>query len=142
MSGNFLARLKAAALALALTSGGVATCLAEAPPLAGEAFGAATIGRTFYYSRDGQSYGVEQYLPGRRVIWAFTGDDCRKGFWYPEGQEICFVYEDTPEPQCWTFRQTGAGLTAVYRGDTENAPLIARRSSPEPMACLGPDVGV
>jgi hypothetical protein len=117
-------------------------CHAEDQPLAGEAFAKATIGRTFFYSRDGLSYGAEQYLPGRQVIWAFSGDDCMKGYWYPEDHDICFVYEDAPDPQCWTFRKEGAGLNAQFRGDTQNAPLIATRSSPEPMTCMGPDVGV
>ncbi|MGB5869164.1 MAG: hypothetical protein WBH04_03130 [Albidovulum sp.] len=115
---------------------------AQEAPLSGDEFASLTTGRTFYFSRNGQSYGAEQYLPGRQVIWAFTGDDCRKGFWYPEGQDICFVYEDNPEPQCWAFRANTGGLRAEFRGDTENAPLIAKRSSPEPMACFGPDVGV
>ena len=125
-----------------LAFGSAAAPSAAENPLTGEAFGQATTGRTFFYSRDGQSFGAEQYLPGRRVIWAFTGDDCQKGYWYPEGSEICFVYEDEPGPQCWTFTQGPDGLTGRYRGDAENPPLIARRSSPEPMACLGPDIGV
>ncbi len=115
---------------------------AEDAALTPDAFAAATTGRTFYYSRDGQSFGAEQYLPGRRVIWAFTGQDCRKGYWYPEGNDICFVYEDEANPQCWAFSVGDEGLRARFRGEGENAPLIARRSSPEPMACLGPDVGV
>ena len=127
---------------IAVAAGLAVAAQAADGTLSGEAFDQATTGRTFFYSRDGQSFGAEQYLPGRRVIWAFTGDDCQKGYWYPEGSEICFVYEDDPGPQCWTFEQTAEGLTGRYRGDTENPPLIARRSSPEPMACLGPDVGV
>ena len=47
---------------------------AEGPIVSGEAFDAATRGRTFFYTRDGLPYGAEQYLPGQRVIWAFTGD--------------------------------------------------------------------
>ena len=132
--------MMAAMIGLAL--GSAAMPLAAETPLTDRAFAEATTGRTFFYSRDGQSFGAEQYLPGRRVIWAFTGDDCQKGYWYPDGSEICFVYENEPGPQCWTFTQTPDGLTGRYRGDTENAPLIARRSSPEPMACLGPDIGV
>lgn len=111
-------------------------------PLSPEEFDAATVGKTLYYNSAGQPYGVEQYLPGRKVIWAFLGDDCRKGEWYPEGNDICFTYEDRPEPQCWTFYQSGAGLLARFRGDPATLPLIAIEESGEPMACMGPDVGV
>ncbi|HQY43655.1 MAG TPA: hypothetical protein PK450_05685 [Paracoccaceae bacterium] len=116
---------------------------AEGPISTAMAFDAATRGRTFYYTRDGQPYGAEQYLPGQRVVWAFTGDDCQRGYWFENAGAICFVYDDAPDaPQCWTFRQTGAGLEGKVVGDNETSPLIARQSSPEPMACMGPDVGV
>jgi hypothetical protein len=131
-----------AALVLLAGLAVVGAARAEMAVLDAATFEAVTTGRTFYYRQGGQSYGAEQYLPGRRVIWAFTGDDCRKGYWYPEGPEICFVYEDEPDPQCWTFRESEAGLIARFRGDEAGTPLVARQSSPEPMACLGPDVGV
>lgn len=116
---------------------------ADGPITGAEAFERATRGRTFFYTRGGTSYGAEQYLPGRRVIWAFSGDDCLKGYWFANADAICFVYEDRPEEtQCWTFRQTEAGLEGRVVGDDQTPPLIARRSSPEPMACLGPDIGV
>jgi hypothetical protein len=111
-------------------------------PLTPEQFDALSVGRTFFYNSGGQSYGAEQYLPGRKVIWAFTGDDCRKGEWYAEGQFICFVYDDEPDPQCWTFHNGMDGLTAVFRGETDNQPLVAIEQSPEPMKCMGPNVGV
>jgi hypothetical protein len=106
-------------------------------PLTPEEFDAATVGKTLYYNSAGQPYGVEQYLPGRKVIWAFLGDDCRKGEWYPEGNDICFV-----DPQCWTFYDSGSGLLARFRGDPASLPLIAVEESGAPMACMGPDVGV
>ena len=111
-------------------------------PMTGAEFEAATTGRTLYYNSAGQAYGVEQYLPGRRVIWAFVGDDCRKGNWYENQEQICFVYEDNTDPQCWLFYQTPAGLTARSLGFPDSAPLIAVEQSPEAMACLGPNVGV
>ena len=119
---------------------GAASALGQ--PLTADEFEQITTGKTFYFSRDGQSYGAEQYLPGRKVIWAFTGDDCRKGYWYPQGANICFVNEDKAEPQCWEFSAGTGGLEALFQGGPDEAPLFAKRSSPEPMACLGPDVGV
>ncbi len=131
------------AFALALFA--LAGPLSAAEPgesLTAEQFDAATVGRTLFYNSGGEPYGVEQYLPGRQVIWAFLGDDCRKGRWYEEGSEICFVYDDNPEPQCWTFWKSDEGLVARFRGDPLGLPLIAVEESPEPMACLGPNVGV
>lgn len=111
-------------------------------PMTAAEFEAATVGRTLYYTSGGAAYGAEQYLPGRKVIWAFLGDDCRRGEWYEADGHICFVYEDTPEPQCWTFYPAPEGLTARFQGDPDGLPLVAVEESPEPMACLGPDVGV
>lgn len=111
-------------------------------PMTAAEFDAATVGRTLYYNSGGLSYGVEQYLPGRKVIWAFLGDDCRKGEWYEDQGFICFVYEDNPDPQCWTFFDSDEGLLARFRGDPFGLPLIAVEESPEPMECLGPNVGV
>lgn len=111
-------------------------------PMTAAEFDAATVGRTLYYNSGGLPYGAEQYLPGRRVVWAFLGDDCRKGEWYEEDGFICFVYDDTPEPQCWTFFAAQGGLTARFRGDPLGQPLVAVEESPEPMQCLGPNLGV
>lgn len=115
-----------------------------AAPLDPGAFEALTTGRTFFYTLQGRSYGAEQYLPGHRVIWAFTGQDCEKGEWQAKGDQICFSYESLPgAPQCWTFRQTAEGLEGYFvGGPADQPPLVARQSSPTPMACLGPDVGV
>ncbi len=112
------------------------------PPLSAEAFDARVTGRTFYYSSDGQAYGAEQYLPDHRVVWAFTGDDCKRGRWYEKQGFICFTYENEPGEQCWTFHDSARGLTAYYLGDQASVPLVALQQSPAPMACMGPDVGV
>jgi hypothetical protein len=129
-------------IAVALAVLAVAPAPAADAPLDAADFEALTTGRTFYYNSAGQPYGVEQYLPGRKVIWAFTGDDCRKGEWYPDGPFICFVYDDDGAPQCWTFFQSNGRLTAQFQGDPAGDPLIAVEESPAPMACLGPNVGV
>ena len=64
------------------------------------------------YSSQGRSYGAEQYLPGRRVIWTFLDGECQEGSWYEEAGLICFVYENNFEPQCWSFWERGGGLAA------------------------------
>ncbi|WP_284163632.1 hypothetical protein [Frigidibacter sp. SD6-1] len=122
-----------------LAAGGA---LADPLPLQGEAFDKAVTGRTFHYRAGPTSFGTEQYLPGRRVIWAYTGDDCVKGVWYPEGEDICFLYEDQEGPVCWSFATTDTGLVARSLGNPDLPPLTGRQTLPGTLACLGPDVGV
>ncbi|MGL6211850.1 MAG: hypothetical protein ACRC14_18660 [Paracoccaceae bacterium] len=126
----------------------LALCLFALPATAQETamtaaeFEAYATGKTLTYARDGEVWGVEQYLPGRRVIWAFTDDECKDGTWYEDHEAICFLYQDEPFPQCWTFYMTATGLSARYLGDTENTPLSEVAQSTGPMPCMGPGVGV
>ena len=112
------------------------------PPLSAEAFDARTVGRTITYSSAGLPYGVEQYLPGRRVLWAFAEGECKEGTWFQAEELICFDYEDENGLQCWTFFDTADGLIARFEGRTDQAPLVSLTESPEPLACQGPEVGV
>ena len=111
-------------------------------PVSPEAFDALSRGRTLVYSDGDRAYGVEQYLPGRKVIWAFLGEECRQGQWYAEGNEICFVYDNNPVPQCWAYFNTPDGLKARFRGDPAELPMISVAESPTPMPCQGPMLGV
>ena len=110
-------------------------------PLSGTAFEAFATGKTLSYALGGTVYGAEQYLPGRQVIWAFRGQECRKGFWYEEAGQICFVYEDEPDAQCWTFSRDGDRLQARFSGDPEGAEAVQVQESAA-LACPGPDLGV
>lgn len=125
---------------LSLIAAGSAAA-AEAPMSAAE-FDAYTIGRTLTYADDGVIYGIEEYLPGRRVRWAYLGDQCRDGYWYETGGEICFVYENAPDdPQCWVFTRQNGRLAARFTGTENGRELYEAQNSPEPLTCLGPDVG-
>ena len=115
--------------------------LAETP-LSPDAFDRYTRGKTLYYSSDGSRYGAEEYFDQRRVRWTFLDGQCKEGSWYASGQDICFVYEDTPEPQCWSFFKEGSGLRAVFENDPASTTLYEAQQDDEPMLCLGPDVGV
>ena len=117
---------------------------AAAPPdaLTGPAFEAYTTGKTLTFAQRGEIYGAEQYLPGRKVRWAFKGDVCRDGSWYEEAGKICFVYEHDPTPQCWTFWREDGRLTGLYTGDGPGSELSEVAQSPDPLACAGPDLGV
>ena len=123
-----------------------------APRLDGATFEAMVTGRTYSYEAEGKPYGTERYLPGRRVIWAFEGAECREGSWdEPKPGMICFVYDDNQaERHCWAFSPAPQqGLSAEFLGSgmgsdiqPGNAFPILARPTTAPMQCPGPDVGV
>lgn len=128
-----------ASLALALILAGPA--LADTAMSAPE-FERYSTGRTLSYAYGGSIFGTEQYLPGRRVIWAFAGEECRSGSWYPQDGDICFVYDDDGTPQCWQFFQGPGGLRAQFMDDPDGSELSEVAQTPDPLSCPGPDVGV
>lgn len=111
-------------------------------PLSASEFDDYTRGKTLFYGFDGQVYGVERYLPDRRVIWSFLDGDCKEGVWYEREGQICFLYEDRLDPQCWVFTQSGRGLIAQFEGDPGATELYEAEDIGEEMICYGPDVGV
>lgn len=112
-------------------------------PMSAEEFEAYTTGQTLTFSFMGVPYGTEQYLPGRRVIWAFMDDDCQEGVWYEDAGNICFVYDHSPVgPQCWSFWRTEDGLRAIFQGEGASTELYEVERSSRPLVCEGPDVGV
>lgn len=116
--------------------------LTAAEPLNAEAFDRYTQGRTLFYGFDGAMYGVERYLPGRRVIWSFLDGDCQEGIWYEDAGQICFIYENRTDPQCWSFALSPQGLTARFENDPTATQLYEAEDIGEDMLCHGPDVGV
>jgi len=116
--------------------------MAAETPMTGAEFDAYTQGKTFYYAENGRDYGGEEYLPDRRVRWSFLDGRCKDGLWYEQADQICFIYEDSTDPQCWTFYDGPDGLVAQFENDPTRAMLYETRQSDEPMMCLGPDVGV
>lgn len=129
--------LLAAALSLALPAAASAERVLDA-----ESFDALTLGQTFTFAEQGRAYGIEQYLPNRRVRWAFLDGECKDGHWWEERGMICFAYEDNPDPQCWTFVESEAGLSARFENDPAGTFLYEVSRSPEPLECKGPEVGV
>jgi hypothetical protein len=116
-------------------------------PLAGDAFEAIVAGRTYVFEEGGLPYGVERYLPGRRVIWAFDGGPCREGSW-TEAQPglICFLYDHDGSEHCWRFFDRGGGtLGALFDnpiGEGDAGGMIRAVPTDAPMICPGPDTGV
>ena len=117
----------------------VTPALAE-PTLTAEGFDALTLGRTMTWAEFGSVYGVEQYLPGRKVRWTVLGDDCKTGHWYPQDDVICFVYDLSPGPYCWRFLKDGDQVLAEYAGDLA-AGRISVTLSDTAIPC-DPGVGV
>jgi hypothetical protein len=133
-------RLAAATLVAALL-GGLPAAAADVP-LTGPEFDAHTLGRTLTFGVGGVPYGVEQYLPGRQVIWAFVDQPCRRGVWYEDAPGvICFAYEHDPTPQCWNFFADPTGLRARFLGGGMGPDLVQVDDSPDALSCPGPDVG-
>ena len=114
-----------------------------AEPMSGAEFENYVTGKTLYFGMEGSAYGVEEYLGDRRVRWSFLDGRCKDGTWYEEEAGlICFVYEDEPAPQCWSFFREGSGLRAVFENDPASTVLYEARQNDEPMVCLGPEIGV
>lgn len=112
-------------------------------PMSAAQFDQYSTGKTLYYSAGGGAYGAEQYLPGRRVIWSFLDGQCMTGEWYEQGDQICFVYEDSPNgPQCWSFFARDNGVLAQFENDPEATTLVEVNQSPDALFCPGPQVGV
>lgn len=112
------------------------------PALTASDFDDYTRGKTLFYGFQGKVYGVERYLPNRRVIWSFLDGDCKEGVWYEQNDQICFIYEDRLAPQCWVFTRSGNGLIAQFEGDPAQTELYEAEDIGEEMICYGPEVGV
>ena len=115
--------------------------LAE-PKMTGPELEAYATGKTLYFGTDGEAYGGEEYLENRRVRWSFLDGDCKEGYWYEAGEQICFVYEDTLDPHCWSFMRSATGLIARFENNPEYDELYEVEQADEPLLCLGPEVGV
>lgn len=113
-----------------------------AEPMTGAQFEDYVTGKTLYFGQNGEAYGVEEYLDDRRVRWSFLDGKCKDGVWYEDQGMICFVYEDNPTPQCWSFFRESNGLRAIFENDPNATTLYEAQQNDEPMLCLGPEVGV
>ncbi len=125
----------------------IGLCLAMSPAVAegtmsAEEFDSYTRGKTLFYGQNGASYGAEVYMDNRRVRWSFLDGQCKEGEWYEEAGHICFVYDDNPDPQCWTFRKEGSGLVARFQNSPGTTDLYEADDLGQEMICLGPEIGV
>jgi hypothetical protein len=142
MQGAAMPRCLARAAGIAALVAAAFPAFGAQSPMSAEEFADYTTGKTLYFYSGGEAYGVEEYREGRRVTWSFLDGRCKDGVWYPQGDQICFVYEDNPLPQCWTFFRESGGLRAVFQGGESDTELYEAGESDAPMTCLGPEVGV
>lgn len=110
-------------------------------PMTGAEFDAYATGRTLSFGTFGNpDYGVEQYLPDRNVIWSPAPDICVEGVWFDQGDNICFVYETDPEPQCWLIFRTENGIRAQFTNRPGGTVIFESLDNPQPLVCPGPDL--
>ena len=111
-------------------------------PMTPDDFDAWSLGKTLDYAVDGQVYGSEAYLPGRRVRDADTGGPCLDGSWHAEGNAICFVYPARDGTHCWLYWRDGEAVLAKPLNAASEDPAQVVTPAAQPLACPGPDVGV
>jgi hypothetical protein len=114
---------------------------AASDPMSAAEFEAYVTGKTLTYSQFGTVFGIEEYLPGRKVRWQ-VAEDCQYGHWYEKGGLICFAYEYDPGEHCWTFWREADGLRALSVDDLPGSELSEVRQTTDGLACPAPDVGV
>lgn len=120
---------------------------AAAAPLGPSGFEAMAEGRTLrFVTRDGASFGAEQYFPGRRSLWQYPDGSCAEGRWWPEGDTVCFSYGPGAERQCWSFEAGPNGVAVRLLEGGAGAPvgelvIDLARVDRTPLDCPGPDVG-
>ena len=115
---------------------------ARAEPISPSEFEALSQGRTLYFVDQSQGFGAEQYFPNRRVRWMYRDGECTDGYWYPLGQQLCFVYDHAPDPQCWLMTREGGQISARRAEYEDTTPIFVDRIDDRPLACAGPDLGV
>jgi len=110
---------------------------------AGE-FESFSTGKTLYFEQQGEAFGAEQYFPNRQVLWQYSDGTCAYGEWFTDGPDLCFSYENSGPPQCWTFTRRDGDFFARERGRPSGDPAELRLSgsNKEPLACQAPDLGV
>lgn len=118
------------------------TALSANELLSGDDFERRYEGKTLHFGLDGEPFGSEQFLPGRKSVWKFTGDDCANGVWFTQGAQICFLYEGLLEQQCWLMIEKDGKLFVRSMGQEPGMVLELLRVETKPLVCNGPDVGV
>lgn len=63
-------------------------------------------GRTATFSdfQSGRVIGIEQFVTRTRSVWTRQDGSCAFGTIYTKDEQVCFLYDDEPDPipHCWT----------------------------------------
>lgn len=81
------------------------------------------------------SYGVEQYLPNRRVLWSSGNGECTNGVWYESKGDICFRYDGDPEAKCWAIYRDGDGIRAEFTTRPNTTVIFEIEDYTVPLIC-------
>ncbi|MDX8347749.1 hypothetical protein SLH49_07100 [Cognatiyoonia sp. IB215446] len=109
--------------------------LAQEPMDAAE-FDAYATGRTITFRTElNPTYGVERYLPGRRVMWSAFDGTCRYGVWFESKGDICFRYDHDPEHKCWTIYLDPEGLRGIYTTRAPHTVIFEVPDRTDPLIC-------
>lgn len=120
----------------------LAICLALAAPASAQdgmtaaEFDAYVTGRTITFSTEvNPTYGVERYLPGRRVMWSTFDGTCQYGVWFESKGDICFRYEGDPEHKCWKIYAEPDGLRGVFTTRPNTTVIYEEVDREDPLIC-------
>ena len=119
----------------------LATTAQAENPISPAEFEALVTGQTLSYGMAGEPFGAEEYLENRRVRWSFLDGHCQNGRWYTQGPQICFVYEDIEDHQCWQFYLSNGQIMARFENDPTATELYETNRMDAPLYCKGPEVG-
>ena len=93
-------------------------------------------GRTITFrTPDNPSYGIERYLPGRRVMWSSFDGTCQYGVWFESKGQICFRYEGDPEHKCWLMYDEPGGMRGVYTTRLPATVIFEDPNRDDPLVC-------
>ena len=99
-------------------------------------------GKTLSFAKDGLPVGVEQYLRGRRVIWAFVDGQCEMGRYFVQDDNICFEYDKFGVSYCWVFFEQEGQMHGHLVGETPEDSLVVVGESDAPINCVPDGLGV
>lgn len=100
------------------------------------AFDAHVTGRTITYRTElSPVFGIERYLPGRRVMWSSEEGICAYGVWFESKGNICFRYDHDPEPKCWSVFAESGGMRAVYATRPPFSVIHEMPDRDDPLIC-------
>ncbi|MBS1303008.1 hypothetical protein [Loktanella sp. SALINAS62] len=115
----------------------LASPAAAADLLTADGFESYVTGKTLAFTgTDGTIFGIEQYLPDRRVIWSGAPGDCIAGRWFDSDNQICFAYDGDPLPKCWSVSLTNTGL----RAESSLYQTLLIEAQETTLTCAGPDL--